>query len=56
MPTRSYLSQSEPILTFGFGTEAADKPIDEIQVTWPSGQQQSLKNVDPTRLHVITEP
>jgi len=56
MPTRSYLSQSEPILTFGFGTEAADEPIDEIQITWPSGQQQTLKNVDPAHLHVITEP
>ncbi|QDT13010.1 CRTAC1 family protein [Planctomycetes bacterium K23_9] len=34
MPTRSYLSQSERVLTFGLGTVDT---VDEVTVTWPGG-------------------
>ena len=39
MPTRSYLSQSELPLTFGMGTSTT---VDELHITWPDGQQQSV--------------
>lgn len=56
MPTRSYLSQVEPVLTFGFGTKDATKPIDELKITWPSGQTTVLKDVEVGKVHVVTEP
>jgi hypothetical protein len=34
MPTRSYLSQVEPVLTFGLG---AANVVDSIEVRWPGG-------------------
>ncbi|MFO1497836.1 MAG: CRTAC1 family protein [Verrucomicrobiota bacterium] len=40
MPTRSYLSQSELPLTFGLGT---GMPIDEIEITWPTGEKQKVE-------------
>lgn len=39
MPTRSYLSQVEPELTFGLGKR---EKIDSVQITWPNGAQQQL--------------
>ncbi len=39
-PTRSYLSQSEPILTFGLGKANA---VDSLTVTWPDGKNQDVK-------------
>ncbi|QDT59663.1 ASPIC and UnbV [Stieleria bergensis] len=42
MPTRSYLSRSENVLTFGLGDNTE---IDEIEVTWP-GQQPTVVTVD----------
>ena len=36
MPTRSYLSQSERVLTFGLG---ATEKVDEIVVKWPGGTE-----------------
>jgi tetratricopeptide (TPR) repeat protein len=39
-PTRSYLSQTEPIVTFGLGkSDAAEK----LSVTWPDGSKQDVK-------------
>ena len=40
MPTRSYLSQSEPVVTFGLGTATA---VDSLSITWPDGSKQSVK-------------
>jgi hypothetical protein len=37
MPTRSYLSQSELVVTFGLGQA---ERIDELVVTWPGGSRQ----------------
>jgi tetratricopeptide (TPR) repeat protein len=46
-PTRSYLAQSEPILTFGLGKSDA---VEKLVVTWPDGSQQEVKvdGVDQT--------
>ncbi len=49
---RSYLSASEPILTFGLG---ATSTVDEVEVTWPGGKKQSVTGVMPGRLTVITQ-
>lgn len=47
MPTRSYLSQVEPTLTFGLG--ALDS-VEALEVTWPDGTKQTaeVKGVDRT--------
>ena len=39
MPTRSYLSQSERVLTFGLGKTDS---VDEITLTWPGGNEQTV--------------
>ena len=39
MPTRSYLSQTEPVVTFGLGTATA---IESLTVTWPDGTKQKV--------------
>ena len=49
----SYLSMDSVDLEFGIGD--ADS-IDEITVHWPSGKEQTLRNVAPNRALVITEP
>lgn len=51
MPTRSYLSQVEPVITFGLGT--TDR-IDTLTVVWPDGVEEHVApppEID--RLHVI---
>jgi hypothetical protein len=47
MPTRSYLSQVEPTLTFGLG---GGESVDALEVTWPDGTKQTAdpKGVDRT--------
>ncbi len=47
MPTRSYLSQVEPTLTFGLGR---GETVDALEVTWPDGTKQTadLEGVDRT--------
>jgi hypothetical protein len=44
---RSYLSQSELVLTFGLGRAAK---IDQVAVTWLDGTHQVLKDVKPDQL------
>jgi hypothetical protein len=39
MPTRSYLSQVEPVVTFGLGQAAT---IDSLEVIWPDGHRQAV--------------
>lgn len=56
MPTCSYLSQRETIVTFGFGKANAGKPIERAEIEWPSGQTTAVESLDPNRLHVIEEP
>jgi hypothetical protein len=47
MPTRSYLSQVENVLTFGLGKS---KRVDAIKITWPDGQQQTINDVAVNQL------
>jgi hypothetical protein len=42
-PTRSYLSQVEPLAYFGLGKAAM---IDEIEIVWPGGQKQVVAGQD----------
>jgi hypothetical protein len=39
----SYLSQSELVLTFGLG---AQTKADNVEIRWPSGQIDTLSNVN----------
>jgi hypothetical protein len=39
MPTRSYLSQVEPAITFGLGGASR---VDSLEVLWPDGAKQTL--------------
>ena len=48
-----YLSQSSMPLYFGLGTA---KKVDKIEVTWPSGETQTLTGIQPNQRIEITEP
>lgn len=48
----SYLSQHEPVLTFGLGQAAK---ADQVTVRWPSGKTQELGALE-AKLQVIDEP
>ncbi len=50
MPTRSYLSQSEPTVHFGLGRSAA---IDALRVIWPDGEVQPLEPPAVDRVLVV---
>ncbi len=52
MPTRSYLSQSERVVTLGLGASTA-KPT--ITIRWPSGAEQTVRDVAIDQLTEITE-
>ena len=48
----SYLSGHDLRLIFGLGTE---KKADTIKITWPSGVQQTLTDIEANQLLIITE-
>ena len=48
----SYLSQSDLRANFGIGT---GKRVDTVQVSWPSGQTQSFRDVDADKFYQIEE-
>ncbi len=50
---RGYMASSEPVLHFGLGDVAR---IDQLKVTWPSGQEQTFANLPADQRFVITEP
>lgn len=50
---RSYLSQTELTLTFGFGV--ATEPV-SVEVTWPDGQVKVLESIGPDQEIVIPYP
>jgi enediyne biosynthesis protein E4 len=52
-PTRSYLAQSESIVTFGLGKNTR---IDSIEITWPDGQKQTLTPDKVDTLLTVEEP
>lgn len=52
MPTRSYLSQSERIVTLGLGTHGT---VERLEIRWPSGLRQTLTQVAADQLLDVTE-
>jgi hypothetical protein len=52
-PARSYLSASELPITFGLGTNTK---VDSLEITWPSGQKQTLTPEKIDTLLTIEEP
>lgn len=54
MPTRSYLSQVEPVITFGLGNLGQ---IDSLVVLWPDGTRQPVTDIDiDTQLEITQTP
>ena len=49
----SYLSQNDLRLHFGLGASAR---VDRIEIAWPSGIRQTLRDVTADRIVVIEEP
>ena len=52
MPTRSYLSQVEPTVTFGLGE--LDR-VDSVKVVWPDGTEETVEGVEVDRLRVVEQ-
>ena len=52
MPTRGYLSTVSPILHFGLGERTR---IDSLEVRWPSGKTQVLRDVAADQLLTLSE-
>lgn len=48
----SYLSQSEPVLTFGLGP--AEK-AETLEIAWPSGARQTLRDLPANRTIEVVE-
>jgi len=48
----SYCSQSELTLTFGLGQESEAQ---SVEITWPSGQRDALKNLKANQTYTIEE-
>jgi hypothetical protein len=52
MPTKSYLSASDPTLVFGLGTAAK---ADRVTIRWPNGKPQTVQDLPADRLHRVQE-
>ena len=52
MPSKSYLSQTEVVLTFGLG-KGADSV--EIEVLWPNGQTQLVTSSELNQQIVVEQ-
>ena len=50
---RGYLSSSEPVLHFGVGEHTQVK---RVTIDWPSGCQQTLRDLAANARYVVTEP
>ncbi len=48
----SYLSQNDPRLHFGLGTEPR---MDQVEIRWPNGNMEMLKDVPPDFIYTIVE-
>ncbi len=51
--TTGYLSQNDPRMHFGL---AKNKIIEKIEIKWPSGKLQVLKNVKANQILIVKEP
>jgi len=52
MSSRGYLSAVSPVLHFGLGNESK---VDSLEITWPGGKQQVLKNIISNQLLTLSE-
>jgi hypothetical protein len=52
MPTRSYLSQVEPVVTFGLGDA---ERVDSLAVAWPDGTSETVEDVRVDEVRVIRQ-
>ena len=48
----SYLSQSDVRLHFGLGAHAM---VDSIEITWPSGQRERIRNLAADKFYCVLE-
>ncbi len=48
----SYASHSDSRVYFGLGST---DPIEQVQIQWPSGTKDILKNVSPDAIYIVTE-
>jgi len=53
MSSSGYLSQSDPRIHFGVGEATT---VDTIELHWPTGTVQTLKNVDVNQVITVEEP
>ena len=51
MPTRSYLSQVEPVAVFGLGEASA---ADRLEIRWPDGEVRSIEGPIEAGRHRFT--
>jgi enediyne biosynthesis protein E4 len=49
--TRGFLSSISPVLHFGLGS---DKIVPEIQVIWPDGKEQTIKNISTNQILTLS--
>lgn len=52
MPTKSYISQVEPVVTFGLGENEA---IEKAVIHWPDGTKQVVEHPEIDRLHNVEQ-
>jgi len=50
LPSRSYLSQVEPVATFGLG---AATTVERVVVRWPDGTREEIAGLAPDREHLV---
>lgn len=51
--SRGFYASDDPIVHFGLGE---NQKIDELQIAWPGGTTQSIKELPADRFYTITEP
>jgi hypothetical protein len=48
----SYISQNDPRLHFGLGTESR---INEVEIKWPNGKEEMLRDLPADFIYTIVE-
>lgn len=52
-PTSGFLSSNEPLVHFGLGSA---KSVDKLEIRWPSGIRQVLRDVEANQWVTVVEP